>query len=210
MERQRARRGMVRARGSRGPSRAWPAIVQEFVPGARALDVAFADPSVDRCSVLLQALFGLRAIHGDPIVGSMIHRDLSPQNILFDASGRVRIIDFGFAKEDPRKTKVLTKMGITFGTEGCIAPEQVSDVASVDCRADIFALGKSIAAAIQNRYPAYAQPHQLPEPWRGLCDFRAVGEFGEASTLQHDHLPAAHFRKIPNGSRIISINLHFV
>jgi serine/threonine protein kinase len=143
------------------------ALAQEFVRGARNLTEVFANPDADRVGLYLQALYGLRAIHGNPESG-VVHRDISPANLLVDENGFLKIIDFGLAKEQPRVTEILTTSGEYFGTPGCMAPEQKSDAAGVDQRADLYGLGRSFAAAFQGRSPEHVDLSQLPKPWRGL------------------------------------------
>lgn len=144
------------------------ALVQEMVTGALELPKYVAGHPDAAPSLFLQALYGLRAFH-DQATPSAVHRDLSPRNMLVSNSGVLKIIDFGLAKEDPRATAVLTQTGDWFGTPGCMSPEQLTDAASVDHRTDLFALGRSFAAAIQQCHPGAANPAKLPDPWRTLC-----------------------------------------
>jgi hypothetical protein len=151
------------------------AFLQEYVRDAKTIDRYFADPKVDRVGVMLQVLYALRAIHGTE-EGGVIHRDLAPQNVLVDPSlGQVKIIDFGLAREDPRITKTLTVKGSWFGTPGCMAPEQLSNSAEVDRRADLYSLGKTFAAALQTRRPDHVEMDRLPRPWGDIC--RALAEY---------------------------------
>ena len=69
---------------------------------------------------------------------SIIHRDVSPQNILCSYEGEVKIIDFGIAKAANRSQK--TQAGILKGKFGYMSPEQVRGL-PIDRRSDIFALG---------------------------------------------------------------------
>jgi serine/threonine protein kinase len=143
-------------------------IVQELVAGAKKLRDYMRSPDARPLSVILQVLYGLRAVHAAQ--ESAVHRDISPNNILVDENHVVRIIDFGLAKEKQRKTEVLTKAGEYFGTPGCIAPEQEEEgAADVDHRADIFAVGRTITAGLQDRAPTHANPNELDEPWRSIC-----------------------------------------
>lgn len=144
------------------------ALVQEMVKGAQELAVYLSANPTHGPSLLLQTLYGLRAFH-DQANPSAVHRDLSPRNILVSDTGVVKIIDFGLAKENPRTTAVLTQTGDWFGTPGCISPEQLTDAASVDHRTDLYALGRSFAAALQQRHPGAVHLGKLPEPWRTLC-----------------------------------------
>ncbi|HYH97219.1 serine/threonine protein kinase [Hyalangium sp.] len=69
---------------------------------------------------------------------SIIHRDVSPQNILVSYEGEVKIIDFGIAKAANRAQK--TQAGILKGKFGYMSPEQVRGM-PIDRRSDIFAVG---------------------------------------------------------------------
>ena len=68
----------------------------------------------------------------------IVHRDVSPQNVLISWEGEVKIIDFGIAKAAGKGSK--TQAGILKGKFGYMAPEQVRGM-PIDQRADVFALG---------------------------------------------------------------------
>jgi serine/threonine protein kinase len=71
----------------------------------------------------------------------IIHRDVSPQNILISYEGDVKIIDFGIAKAANRSQK--TQAGILKGKFGYMSPEQVRGQ-PIDRRSDIFAVGVTL------------------------------------------------------------------
>jgi serine/threonine protein kinase len=92
--------------------------------------------------LIAQAAQGLHDAHdartpfGAPL--HIVHRDVSPQNILVGTDGRVRITDFGVARAILRRTKTST--GEFKGKLSYFSPEQCAD-RNLDRRSDIFSLG---------------------------------------------------------------------
>ncbi|HET9314034.1 MAG TPA: serine/threonine-protein kinase, partial [Vicinamibacteria bacterium] len=78
----------------------------------------------------------LQAIHAAGIV----HRDLKPLNVMLDAQGRVRLMDFGIAKGLGSGTGAGTASGYVVGSPEYMSPEQARG-RPVDARSDIYALG---------------------------------------------------------------------
>jgi serine/threonine protein kinase len=91
--------------------------------------------------VVSEALKGLgyahqREIDGKPL--QLVHRDVSPHNILLSRSGEVKISDFGIAKAQARAT--ATGSGIIKGKLSYMSPEQARGE-KIDLRSDLFAAG---------------------------------------------------------------------
>jgi tetratricopeptide (TPR) repeat protein/predicted Ser/Thr protein kinase len=78
----------------------------------------------------------LKDFQGKPL--NIIHRDVSPQNIIITYEGDVKIVDFGIAKARSRST--ITQVGMIKGKVAYMAPEQASGK-NIDSRSDIFPTG---------------------------------------------------------------------
>ena len=125
-------------------------IAFEFVDGKdlrRLYDRSVKEQTPAPLEVLLYVFArigeGLSYAHSrkDPESGqptSLVHRDVSPQNIVISYTGDVKLIDFGIAKAANKVTR--TQAGTIKGKFGYMSPEQVRGV-EIDHRTDIFALG---------------------------------------------------------------------
>jgi serine/threonine-protein kinase len=94
------------------------------------------------CAIAMQVADGLHAAHEatdeQGVALDVIHRDVSPQNILLSVSGHVKLIDFGVAKARGRRQQ--SEAGELRGKLRYMAPEQAWG-RPIDRRADIYALG---------------------------------------------------------------------
>ena len=84
--------------------------------------------------------------HGEPF--NIIHRVVSPHNIMIGYTGAVKLLDFGIAKADHRAHK--TQAGVVKGKFAYMAPEQCT-AGQADHRLDIFALGVCLFEALTGR-----------------------------------------------------------
>jgi len=117
-----------------------PFIVMEYVDGSTLNDVVREQGPLDPLTgaeCLLQAAVGLAAA----AEAGHVHRDIKPSNMMLDASGKVKITDFGLARSIDYESG-LTNPNQIVGTPNYIAPEQALRD-EVDFRADMYALGAS-------------------------------------------------------------------
>ncbi len=142
---------------------------------------------------------------GQPL--GIVHRDVSPMNVLASARGEVKLLDFGIAKSAHRSTH--TRAGLVKGNVHFMAPEQARGL-EVDSRADLFSLGltlfwcltgellydgKNDFDRIMQAAEGLNEAHwdriaQLPSPWASLFHralqahpadrFRSAEEFAAA------------------------------
>ncbi|MFP4599645.1 MAG: protein kinase domain-containing protein [Persicimonas sp.] len=126
--------------------------------------------------ILAEALGGLHYAHtrtgpdGRPL--NIVHRDVSPQNIMVSYEGEVKLVDFGIAKAEMRAQQD-TQHGIIKGKFYYMAPEQ-AHAHHVDQRTDIFAAGMVLYELLAGRNPyARIEEFELLKAVR-LADFPAI------------------------------------
>jgi serine/threonine protein kinase/tetratricopeptide (TPR) repeat protein/energy-coupling factor transporter ATP-binding protein EcfA2 len=102
----------------------------------RAFPAALAAYIIAEVAKALDYAHRRRSPQGQPL--GLVHRDISPQNILISFEGDVKLTDFGIAKV--RAVRRNTEIGVLKGKYGYMSPEQVRGE-SFDGRSDIFALG---------------------------------------------------------------------
>jgi eukaryotic-like serine/threonine-protein kinase len=136
-----------------------PVIVMEYLDGqslskfqARAIDDP--DYTVEMAvTILCRVLAGLHYAHTltdyDGSSLSIVHRDVSPQNVMITYDGQVKLLDFGIAKLNTGGSHE-TRTGVIKGKIGYMAPEQLEG-GQIDCRADVFAVGVMLWEAISQQ-----------------------------------------------------------
>jgi serine/threonine protein kinase len=126
-----------------------PFVVMEYMQAhslATILDVLGPLPEAKAAAVAHAVAAGLAAAHQVGIT----HRDVKPGNVLICEDGRVKLTDFGIARNVAERT--LTNTGIMLGSPAYIAPE-VAAGREVTPAADLWGLGATLFAMIEGRPP---------------------------------------------------------
>jgi serine/threonine-protein kinase len=100
------------------------------------LDLGFVAGVIQQCTDALHYAHELRDRTGESM--GIVHRDVTPSNVFLTEQGVAKILDFGIAKV--KNANAHTQTGTVKGKYAYMAPEQLRG-ASVDRRADVFALG---------------------------------------------------------------------
>ena len=132
-----------------------PFLVMEYLEGqtlARVLKKKLpAFTLAMHVRVIAHTLEGLHYAHTqedfDGTRRSVVHRDVSPQNVFVTYDGQVKILDFGIAKASD--STVETRTGVFKGKPAYMSPEQLRGV--VDPRGDVFAAGVMLWEALVGR-----------------------------------------------------------
>ncbi|MEM7159648.1 MAG: protein kinase [Myxococcota bacterium] len=102
--------------------------------------------------IMADACGGLAAAHDETDANDrpmqLVHRDVSPHNLLVGMDGRVKVVDFGIAKASGRRSS--TRTGQLRGKLAYMSPEQASNQ-KIDHRTDLFALGAVLWELLTNQ-----------------------------------------------------------
>lgn len=124
-------------------------IVMEYVKGRPISDLIHENGIFDiepACNIMLQSCSALKFAHQQQV----IHRDIKPHNIMINADGSVKILDFGIARIEGSES--LTQTGALIGTLNYVSPEQVKGK-MVDQRSDIYSLGATFYEMLCGKVP---------------------------------------------------------
>jgi eukaryotic-like serine/threonine-protein kinase len=137
-----------------------PYLLMELVEGETLADRLRKNPNglpepevVDLANQLAHVL---RAVHA----AGLVHRDVKPRNIVLErATGRVRLVDFGFASP-------MERIQEQAGTEAYAAPEQFTPPGIVDGRADLYAVGKVVGECLAPGISSLRRTRGTSAEWR--------------------------------------------
>ncbi|HQR09000.1 MAG TPA: protein kinase [Gemmatales bacterium] len=145
-----------------------PYLVMEYLPAGsldKKLKTSLFSPR-DAARLVAQLAEALQTAHDKKI----IHRDLKPHNVLLTEQGHAKITDFGLAR---RTDTALTREFSYLGTPPYMSPEQArGDLASVDHRSDVYALGAILYEILTGR-PPYRGSNDI-ETMRLVCESEVV------------------------------------
>jgi serine/threonine-protein kinase len=125
-------------------------IAMEFIQGTtleKMLQEGGALPWREAVDLMIQVCDALHYAHERGVV----HRDLKPSNLMVTEDHRVKLTDFGIAKDLDRTS--LTATGRTLGTAAYMAPEQIRGTPAVSHKTDLYALGAVLYQILVGRAP---------------------------------------------------------
>jgi serine/threonine protein kinase len=196
-----------------------PFIVMEYLDGQNLRQLMHRAATTHRrlspaaaCRVVLDVLSALGYAHrrtdeeGAPL--GLVHRDVSPANVLVTWSGHVKLIDFGVAKATRGADRGLTRCGEIKGKVAYMSPEQIQR-RPLDGRSDLFSMGiilwealtlrrlfarkadfETLVAVMEGEVPAPSTFATLPVELDAICKkalSRDVGErYGSAEEMAAD------------------------
>lgn len=168
----------------RGPV---PFFVMEFVAGAKPVTQYAVDERLPvRRRVELFRRICSAVAHGHQ--KGVIHRDIKPGNVLVDAGGEPKIIDFGVARSldaDRLDATALTQAGDIVGTLRYMSPEQLGlEGEDVDARSDVYALGLLLHELLVGSLPYDLRGRSVLEAVRLLDDARPTPDVVEPAVMR--------------------------
>ena len=141
---------------------ATPYLATEFVPGTDLRRLVNRDGPVGIAEALnyaVQAATGLQHAHEH----GLVHRDISPANLVVTPEGIVKVIDFGLVSTtDPTDSRFpfevhdLTRLSTFLGTPSFISPEQGRNSRAADARSDVYSLGCTLYYLLTGTVPFVA------------------------------------------------------
>lgn len=139
----------------------------------------------------------------------IVHRDLKPGNLLITKDGKLKLSDFGIARDT--QATALTQAGKTVGTMAYMAPEQISGKYPVNRRTDLYALGCVLFELLTGRVPFTSETQaellfkHLDEPAPSVRDFNMAVPLPLAQLI--DELLSKHPEDRPFDALAVQVKL---
>ena len=136
-------------------------LVMEYVHGESLAELLYESQRAGErpplrivAQIMVNVLTGLHAAHEtcdeSGAALQIVHRDVSPHNIMVSADGIARLVDFGIARAE-RRSSATTQEGHVRGKLAYMAPEQLDEVSHVDRKADVYAAALVFWEAVVGR-----------------------------------------------------------
>ncbi|TWT98824.1 serine/threonine-protein kinase [Neorhodopirellula pilleata] len=137
-----------------GEADGWHFLVMEYLDGLDLSAVGRRLGSLDiqtASTIMRDVCLALSALHD----AGLVHRDIKPSNVMLTRDGQVKLLDLGLVLDDQLMENLrLTTVGHVLGTLAFAAPEQLSNRAVIDARADLYGVGATLFQLIAGR-PAH-------------------------------------------------------
>jgi serine/threonine-protein kinase len=124
------------------------AILRRLADGGRAVPPPVVAEIARQCCEALDYAHRLSGEGGAPV--GLVHRDVTPSNIMVSWEGNVKLLDFGIARAKHEARESETAAGTMKGKMGYVAPEQITKGAA-DARSDLYALGAVMHEALTGK-----------------------------------------------------------
>jgi eukaryotic-like serine/threonine-protein kinase len=150
-------------------------ITMEFIEGEDLQSVLRRKKKLEpkeASNIISQVCRALEAAHAEGV----IHRDLKPQNIMLDKSGRAYVMDFGIARSV--MASGMTQTGALIGTPDYMSPEQAKGI-PLDARSDLFTVGIIFYELLSGKAPFEADT-TMGKLWKRTSEpARPLGELDQ-------------------------------
>jgi tetratricopeptide (TPR) repeat protein/predicted Ser/Thr protein kinase len=154
-------------------------ITMEYIEGEDLQSVLKRKKKLEHAEaavIMAQMCRALAAAHAEGV----IHRDLKPQNIMLDKTGRVYVMDFGIARS--MVTQGMTQTGALIGTPDYMSPEQAKGQ-TLDARSDLFTAGIIFYEMLSGQ-PPFEGDTTMAKLWKRTNEpARPIGELDNTIPL---------------------------